>query len=116
MKGLMTYKTEDPLKKAELMAVGMRMSRKKEIIASKRELFSCKTPGERSVAPMFGDVEGLSRIPGQVAEEEKVGMGIPSETRTHETDVPETGIRKTDVREADTQTYSMYTCGHYEIG
>ena len=39
-KGLMTYKPEDPLKKAELMAVGMRMSRKRDLIASKRELRS----------------------------------------------------------------------------
>jgi hypothetical protein len=63
-KGLMTFKPEDPLKKAELMAVGMRMSRKRDLIASKRELFSCKTPVERSISPMFDGVEGLSRIPG----------------------------------------------------
>ena len=37
-KGLMAYKPEDPLKKAELMAVGMRMSRKRDLIASKGEL------------------------------------------------------------------------------
>ena len=116
MKGLMTYKTEDPLKKAELMALGMRMSRKKELIASKRELFSSKTPGERSVSPMFGGVEGLSRIPGQVAEEEKAVVGIPRETGTLETEESKTDIRETDVREADTQTYAMYTCGHYETG
>jgi len=41
-----------------------------------------------------------------MAEEEKVGMDVP----------PETGNRETDVREADTQTYAMYTCGHYETG
>ena len=87
---------------------------KKDLIASKRELFSCKTPLERSVSPMFGGVEGLSRIPGQVAEEEKVGMGIPPQAETHETDVPETDIREKDVREIDTQTYAMSTCGHHE--
>ena len=115
MKGLMTYKTEDPLKKAELMAVGMRMSRNKELIAQKSELFSCKTPGERSGTPMFGGVEGLSRIPGQVAEEEKVGMNIPVETCT----MRQANHRVTFVSQmcaAETQTYAMYTCGHYEIG
>ena len=35
-KGYMTYMPEDPLKKAELMAVEMRRSRKKDLIASKR--------------------------------------------------------------------------------
>ena len=39
-KGLMAYKPEEPLKKAELMAEGMRMSRKRDLIASKRELRS----------------------------------------------------------------------------
>ena len=82
-KGLMTYKPEDPLKKAELMAVGMRMSRKRDLIASKRELVNCKTPVEKSVSPMRGGVEGISRIPGQVAEEEKVGIDIPPEAGTH---------------------------------
>ena len=39
-KGLMAYKPEDPLKKAELMTVGMRKSRKTDLIASKREFRS----------------------------------------------------------------------------
>ena len=39
-KGLMTYNYEDPLKKAEQMAVGMMMSRKRDLIASKGELRS----------------------------------------------------------------------------
>ena len=122
--GLLTARVENPLTKREQFATDQRKSRKKELIASKRELFSCKTPAERSVSPMFGGVEGLSRIPGQAAEEEKVGIGIPLEAETHETDAPKTDIRKTDVpktdirmkevREIDTQTYAMYTCGHYE--
>ena len=32
-----------------------RKSRKKDLIAHKRELYSCKTPVERSVSPMFGE-------------------------------------------------------------
>ena len=36
---------------------------------------------------MFGGSEGLSRIPGQLAEVEKVGMDKPTEKDTHETDV-----------------------------
>ena len=114
--GLLTARVENPLTKREQFAMDQRKSRKKDLIASKRELFSCKTPVERSVSPMFGVVEGLSRIPGQVVEEEKVGMENPPEKGTHETDVPKTDIRETDEREADTQTYAMFTCGHYEIG
>ena len=37
-KGHMTYQPEDPLKKAELMAMEMRRSRKRDLIASKRAL------------------------------------------------------------------------------
>ena len=37
-KGHFTYKPEDPLKNAELMAVEMRRSRKRDLIASKRTL------------------------------------------------------------------------------
>jgi hypothetical protein len=39
----MTYKPEDPLKKAELMAVEMRRSRKRDFIASKRLLRNPQT-------------------------------------------------------------------------
>ena len=40
-KGFKAYKLEDPLKKAEMMAVNMRRSRRRDLIASKRELRSC---------------------------------------------------------------------------
>ena len=86
--GLLTAKVENPLAKREQFATDQRKSRKKELIASKRELFSCKTPAERSVSSMFGGVEGLSRISGQVAEEEKLDIDTPPERGTHETDVP----------------------------
>ena len=56
---------------------------------------------------MFGGVEGLSRIPGQVAEEKKVEKDISPVAETHESDVPKTDIRETDVRE-------IYTCEHHE--
>ena len=36
----MAYKSEDPLKKAESMAVDIRRSRKRDLIAFKRELRS----------------------------------------------------------------------------
>jgi hypothetical protein len=75
--GLLTARVENPLMKREQFATDQRKSRKKDLIASKRELFSCKTPVERSVSPMFGGSEGLSRIPGQVAEEQKVEMDTP---------------------------------------
>ena len=40
-KGPKAHKLEDPLKKAEMMAVDMRRSRRRDLIASKRELRSC---------------------------------------------------------------------------
>ena len=102
--------------KREQFAMDQRKSRKKELIASKRELFSGKTPAERSVSPMFGGLEGLSRIPGQVAEEEKVGMGIPSEAGTHESDVPKTVIRETEVRGIYTRVHHETKAGETKVG
>ena len=45
----------------EQFATDQRKSRKKDIIQSKRELYSCKTPVERSVSPMFGGRSEASR-------------------------------------------------------
>ena len=42
----MVFKSEDPLIKAESMAVDMRRSRKRDLIASKRELYRFQTPEE----------------------------------------------------------------------
>ena len=53
-KGHMTYKPEDPLKKAELMAVEMRRSRKRDLIASKRLLRNPQTTEEQHVCAMCG--------------------------------------------------------------
>ena len=39
-KGLMAYKPEDPLTKRERFATDLRMSRKRDLITSKRELRS----------------------------------------------------------------------------
>ena len=39
--GLLTARVENPLAKREQFAMDQRKSRKKELIASKRELFSC---------------------------------------------------------------------------
>ena len=47
----MTYQPEDPLKKAELMAMEMRRSKKRYLIASKRALRNPKTTEE---LPMCG--------------------------------------------------------------
>ena len=102
--------------KREQFATDQRKSRKKDLIASKRELFSCKTPVERSVSPMFGGVEGLSRIPGQMAEEEKVGMDTPLEKGTCETDVPETDTRETDVPEIYTRGLHETKVGETRVG
>ena len=50
-KGYMTYMPEDPLQKAELMAVEMRRSRKRDLITSKRALRSHQTTEEAPVCP-----------------------------------------------------------------
>ena len=50
---LLTARVENPLAKREQFATDQRKSRKKDIVQSKRELYSCKTPVERSVSPMF---------------------------------------------------------------
>ena len=51
---LLTARVENPLMRREQFATDQRKSRNKDIIQSKRELYSCKTPVERSVSPMFG--------------------------------------------------------------
>ena len=48
----MAFKSEDPLIKAESMAVDMRRSRKRDLIASKRELRRFKTHEEHPVHSM----------------------------------------------------------------
>ena len=53
-KGYMTFMPEDPLKKAELMAVEMRRSRKKDLIASKRALRNSQASEEKPVCPTCG--------------------------------------------------------------
>ena len=55
-KGHMTYKPEDPLKKAELMAVEMRRSRKRDLIASKRLLRNPQTTEEQPVCAICCDL------------------------------------------------------------
>jgi hypothetical protein len=50
----MAFKSEDPLIKAESMAVDMRRSRKRDLIASKRELRRFQTPEEHPVHSMTG--------------------------------------------------------------
>ena len=48
-----------------------RKSRKKDLIAHKRELYSCKTPVERSVYPIYGGRDEVSFVNGKADEEEK---------------------------------------------
>ena len=66
---LLTARVKNPLMRREQFATDQRKSRKKGIIQSKRELYSCKTPVERSVSPMFG---GRSEVSN---ENEKSGDG-----------------------------------------
>ena len=53
-KGHMTYQPEDPLRKAELMALEMRKSKKRDLFASKRALRNPQTTEEQPVCAMCG--------------------------------------------------------------
>ena len=59
-----------------------RKSRKKDLIAHKRELYSYKTPVESSVSPMFGGGNEASLVNGKADEEEKASLHI-SQTEPH---------------------------------
>ena len=48
----MTYQPEDPLRKAEMMAVEMRKSKKRDLIASKRALRNPQTTEELPMCAM----------------------------------------------------------------
>ena len=54
-KGYMTYQPEDPLRKAELMAVEMRRSKRRYLIASKRALRNPQTTEELPMCGMSGE-------------------------------------------------------------
>ena len=53
-KGHMAYQPEDPLRKAELMAVEMRRSRRRYLIASKRALRHLQTTEVLPMSAMSG--------------------------------------------------------------
>jgi hypothetical protein len=56
-----------------------RLPREESIVKPRSHCYSCKTPVERSVSPMFGGRGEVSLDNGKVVEEEKVGQGIPHE-------------------------------------
>ena len=68
----------------EQFALDVRKSRKKDLIAHRRELYSYKTPVERSVSPMFGGRDEASLVDGNVDEEEKGGHDIPRDDLNEE--------------------------------
>ena len=82
--GLMKFKPADPQKKGEQLATGLRRSRKKSLISSKRGLFGNQTPRERSVSPMFtgfqvrGNVaiDGAAVDKNESSEESKAHTGV----------------------------------------
>ena len=53
-KGHMSYQPEDPLRKAELMVVEMRRSKRRDFIASKRALCNPQTAEELPMCAMGG--------------------------------------------------------------
>jgi hypothetical protein len=46
----------------------MRKSKKQELVSKRRELFGNKTPKERSVSPMFGEVTQVNPGVGSLNE------------------------------------------------
>ena len=81
---LLSTKVENPLARREQFALDVRKSRKKDLIAHKRELYSCKTPVERSVSPMFGGRDEASLVNGKADEEEKGDHDIPRDDLNEE--------------------------------
>ena len=53
-KGYMTYQPEDPLRKAEMMAVEIRKRKKRDLIASKGALRNTQTTEELPMRAMSG--------------------------------------------------------------
>jgi hypothetical protein len=84
-KGYMTYMPEDPLQKAELMAVEMRRSRKRDLIASKRALRNHQTteevPGCLTSGGKRGDLDTRSSQSGHLTE---IFSMLPREVRMEE--------------------------------
>ena len=66
--GLLTAKSKDPIDKAELRALNMRKNKKQELVSKRRGLFGNKTPTERSVSPMFGEVQQVGPAVGSLYE------------------------------------------------
>ena len=65
---LLTAKSKDPLDKAELRALNLRKSKKQELASKRCGLFGNKTPTERSVSPMFGEVQQVGPAVGSLYE------------------------------------------------
>ena len=59
-KGYMTYQPEDPLRKAELIAVEMRRSKRRDLIASKRTLRNPQTTEEQAVCAICCDLREVT--------------------------------------------------------
>ena len=123
-KGFMTYMPEDRLKKAELIAVGTRRSRKRDLIASKRSLRNPQTIEEKPVFPTCGGkredpdaqslqsgpyTEILSMLPGEVHMEDSA--------QTHEEEPPLTQQvdKEGQTSEADlsSEKSCCSSCGFY---
>jgi hypothetical protein len=68
--GPMNAKSNDPVVMAELRAERMRKSKKQELATKRRGLFGDKTPTERSVSPMFGEVQQVGPAVGSLYEKD----------------------------------------------
>jgi hypothetical protein len=66
--GLMNAKLKDPVAMGELRAEKMRKNKKQELVSKRRGLFGNKTPTERSVSPMFGEVQQVDPAVGSLYE------------------------------------------------
>ena len=123
-KGYMTYMPEDPLQKAERMAVEMRRSRRRDLIASKRALRNPHTTEEAPICPTCGGQRGdpdtqslqggpfteiLSMLPGEVRMEEPEQTNVEEPPRTQQVD------KEGQTSEMDLSSERSYcsSCGFY---
>ena len=67
----MNANSKDPVVMAELRAEKMRKNKKQELVSKRRGLFGNKTPKERSVSPMFGEVQQVDPAVGSLYENDE---------------------------------------------
>jgi hypothetical protein len=100
-------KLENPQLKREQFAMDLRKSKRRDLIASKRELRSSKIFSQGPKSSICD-----KKIEDPPINTSQIESLVKDKDDSHVKDKDE--IRVKDIRETDTQTYAMYTCGHHE--